>query len=123
MAHELMVPSGFKERTIRRYERMLCGERSLSSQNGLLDEAQMNEEIFTAMMHRPFNVLKNPEGVPQPSWYELVKHVHKANDEARQFEHRETGDLVRVVVYGSQESMPASFPPVDRTGAALARIC
>ncbi len=104
MAHELMVPAGFKERVPRRYERMLACEKSLSSQNGMLDDARTNQEILRGMMDRPFKVLKNPTGAPEPQWYELVNWVHNHEDEARRYEHRETGELVRTIKYGRQES-------------------
>ncbi|KAI9872596.1 MAG: hypothetical protein M1830_001428 [Pleopsidium flavum] len=103
MAHELMVPSGFMERIPRHYERMLCGKQSLSSQNGMLEEARVNEEILGVMMNRPYKVLKNPTGAPEPKWYELVNHVHKTDEEASKYEHRETGELVRVIKYHLQE--------------------
>jgi len=109
MAHELMVPAGFKERIPRRYERMLSGEKSISSQNGMLDDARTNEEILKGMMDRPFKVLKNPTGAPEPQWYELVNWVHNHEDEARRYEHRETGELVRTIKYGRQESKLTVF--------------
>lgn len=109
MAHELMVPAGFKERIPRRYERMLSGEQSLSSQNGMLDDARTNEEILKGMMDRPFKVLKNPTGAPEPQWYELVNWVYNHEDEARRYEHRETGELVRTIKYGRQESKLTVF--------------
>ena len=34
MAHELMIPSGFTQRVLRRYERYLAGSEPLSKQNG-----------------------------------------------------------------------------------------
>lgn len=104
MAHELMVPAGFKERIPRRYERMLSGEGTICSQNGMLEDARTNEEILKGMMKQPFKVLKNPSGAPEPKWYELVRWVHENDEEARQYEHRETRELVRLIKYGRQES-------------------
>lgn len=106
-----MVPAGFKERIPRRYERMLNSEQPLCSQNGMLEDARTNEEVLKGLMKEPYKVLKNPAGAPEPAWYELVNWVHKNDEEARKFEHRETGEVVRLIKYGRQESkLTASLP-------------
>ena len=98
MAHELMVPSGFKERIPRRYERMLAGERSLSSQNGLREEAKTNSQVLDAMLIGPRKFVGSHGRVTMPEWYELVNWVH-SKDEAREFENLATGETIRVIAY------------------------
>ena len=96
MAHELMVPSGFRDRIPRRYERLLGSTKPLSLQTGLTEEAKRNEEIVEGMMKGPLKVLNRPEGAITPKWYEVINQVHADDTEAAQFEHKVTGELVRV---------------------------
>ena len=99
MAHELMVPSGSKERIPRRYERLLANPAPLHIQMGLNKVADRNREVLTAMMKGPLTVLNRGNGIDVPEWHEVVRHVHENDAEAAQYEHKFTGDLMRVVKF------------------------
>lgn len=105
MAHELMVPSGFKDRIPRRYERMLAGERSLSSQNGSEEKAKRDNQVLNAMLTGPRKFVGPHEGVMVPEWHELVHWVHNKDEEAREFENLTTGEIVRVIGYKQLRSI------------------
>ena len=51
------------------------------------------------MMKGPLRAINRSEGIPVPQWYEVVNQVHADDTEAPQFEHKETGELVRVVKF------------------------
>ena len=65
--HELMVPSGFKERLVRRYERYLGRRELLSTQNGEAEESHWRHEIFDALLPGVPKVVASPEGKVEPS--------------------------------------------------------
>ena len=109
-----MVPSGFKECIPRRYERMLRGMESLSSQDGTGEEAARNQEIFQGMMCRPMKLVAGPSKRILPEWHVLTVYVYGADmPEAPQYEHKTTGELVRVIPYKKHKSLSAS--PVWRS--------
>ena len=106
-----MVPSGFKDRIPRRYERLLGGTTPLSLQTGLVEEAKRNGEILEGMMKGPLRAINRPVGTPVPKWYEVVNQVHVDDTEAAQFEHKETGELVRVFKFGDLQCK--RYTPLD----------
>ena len=53
MAHELMVPAGFKYRIVRRMERLLNNNKPFYLQTDLDKEATRNSDIVKSMMKGP----------------------------------------------------------------------
>ena len=108
MAHELMVPSGFKQCLIRRYERYLSGTQMLSTQNGAAKHGQWDKEIFDALLPEEVNVVGNPSGTTTiPTWRELCHFVCTngtctvdGEAMAPQYEYKATGEKVRIIKYG-----------------------
>ena len=96
MAHELMIPAGFKYRIVRRMERLLNSSVPLYIQTSLDKEATRNSEKINRMMKGPLLILNRPDGVPNPKWYEIIAQVHRDNNEALQYEKTTTGELTRV---------------------------
>ena len=124
-AHELMVPSGFKECMVRRYERFLSTESSLSSQNGALEEARWSQDIFDKMMPGSPVVVSNGQQLPtaEVTWRQVNTLVCKnAHDTlsgdalAPQLEDIETGARIRTVkcegLLGTSSDM--NFPEKER---------
>lgn len=106
MAHELMVPSGFTQCLIRRYERFLGGQAMLSTQNGAAEKHRWNEETFGALLPGNPAVVFNPSHIDEPNWRELNNFVcRNAVDQvggekmAPHYEYKETGERVRVISY------------------------
>lgn len=106
MAHELMVPSGFKDCLVRRYERYLAGTGLLCAQNGALDEACYKSEAFDALLPGTPKVHKNPKNATVPTWREVNTYVcGNAKDQltgeamAPHFEYVGTGQRVRILKY------------------------
>ncbi|MCJ1379771.1 hypothetical protein MMC17_002874 [Xylographa soralifera] len=110
MAHELMVPSGLKYRSVRRMERLLNNNVPLYIQTGLDKEATRNSEIIKGMMKGPLQILHRPDGVPDPEWYEIISHVHRDNNEAAQYENTTTGELTRVFTF---RDLLLQIPEID----------
>ncbi|MCJ1390338.1 hypothetical protein MMC18_003197 [Xylographa bjoerkii] len=110
MAHELMVPSGFKYRIVRRMERLLNNNVPLYLQTGLDKEATRNSEIVQSMMKGPLKILDRSEGVPDPEWHEIISHVHRNNKEAAQFENTTNGELTRVFKF---QGFLLQIPEID----------
>ena len=113
MAHELMVPSGFKQCLIRRYERYLSSTQMLSTQNGTAKKAQWDREIFDALLPSRVKVVRfSAEATRIPSWREICSYVCKNGNctldgeaMAPQYEYKETGERVRIVNYGWIETV------------------
>ena len=108
MAHELMAPSGFIQRLIRRYERYLNGTQMLSTQNGTAKKAQWDQEVFDAILPGEVHVVENPTGATRiPTWRELSLFVCRngtctldGEAMAPQYEYKKTGEKVRLINYG-----------------------
>ena len=106
MAHELMVPNGFTDCLVRRYERYLSGTDLLCAQNGVLDEACFKAEAFDALLPGTPKVHKNPQNAAVPTWREVNTYVcGNAKDQltgeamAPHFEYMSTGQRVRILKY------------------------
>lgn len=103
-----MVPPGFKECLVRRYERYLATEYSLSSQNGDLEQARWKSNVFDATMPGLPQVIDADESKEsvKVTWRDINSLVCRgAHDTlsgdklAAQFEDPTTGESVRVVYY------------------------
>lgn len=108
MAHELMAPSGFKERLVRRYERYLAADRPLSTQDGSLEEARWKSNVFDAIVPSVPQVIDSDEvqSSRQVTWRGVNQVIcHNAHDTvsgdklAPEFEDCETGARLRIVEY------------------------
>lgn len=75
MAHEFMVPSGFKQRLIRRYERYMGAEKDLAIQNGAANEAHANYATFDSLLPGQPTVIANPRNEPLPTWRQINTYV------------------------------------------------
>ena len=109
-AHELMVPSGFTQRLIRRYERWLSEQTYLSMRNGKREEVQAINEAFDALLPGIPKLLKNPSCHPQPSWRDINTYICRNGVDtvsgeamAPEYEYCETGARVRVLRYKDME--------------------
>ena len=110
-AHELMVPSGFKQRLIRRFERYLSGSTPLSVQNSKLEEAQWDKAAFDALLPGSPMVVATPTCHPQPSWQEINRFICSNGIDtlsgeamAPHYEYRDNGERVRILRYKDMES-------------------
>ena len=112
MANELMVPSGFQQRLIRRYERHLGSTQLLSTQNGAAKKAQWDNENFDTLLPGTVKVVSNPaEATTIPTWRELCHHVCTnsactidGEAMAPQYDYPFMGETVRIIKYGMLES-------------------
>jgi len=112
MAHELMVPAGFKECLVRRHERYLCSNRPLSEQDGSKEKARHEHECFDAILTGAPKVVANPDGRPAPSWREVNTFVCRNGHDtisgelmAPHYEDIATGERLRIINYGNMKSM------------------
>lgn len=130
MAHELMVPSGFKQCMVRRYERYLSGEKMLSIQNGAAEKARWDEEIFDAMLPGKPTVVSNPNNKKEPNWRELNEFVCRNGIDtmtgeimAPQYQYRESGERVRVINYQSMKGVTfTSLLNIPRLTAVIVEV-
>ena len=103
-----MVPSGFKQRLIRCYERYLGGTQFLSIQNGAAKRAQWDMENFDALLPGTVKVVENLTNTTTiPTWRELSHYVCTngtctidGEAMAPQYEYTATKELVRIIQYG-----------------------
>ena len=130
MAHELMVPSGFKQCMVRRYERYLGGEKMLSIQIGAAEKARWDEEIFDAMLPGKPTVVSNPNNNKEPNWRELNDFVCRNGIDtmtgqimAPHYEYRESGQRVRVISYRSMKGVTfSSLLNIPRLTAGIVEV-
>lgn len=115
-AHELMSPSGFTDRIVRRYQRYLSGSEPVSTQNGDADKARWMRECFDTLLPGKVKVVANPANEEAPTWHELNSFICKeatctldAEIMAPEYEDKETGERVRVVKYGKKMQSRSSL--------------
>ena len=120
MAHELMVPSGFKQCLVRQYERYLGGRQLLSTQNGAADESGWDSEIFDTMLPGRPRVVSNPKNKVEPTWRELNTFVCRdavdtvtGEEMAPHYEYKGSGERVRIIRYNTMEGEQTVLLPLS----------
>lgn len=113
-----MSPSGFQPCLVRRYERYLSGTQPLSEQDGSLQEAQWEAELFDAAFPGSPHIVSNPRDLPPFTWRLLnvticayVNNTRVADVIAPEFEDTATGEITIVITLPNemQFKTPLSF--------------
>ena len=118
-AHELMVPSGFKQCFVRKLERYLSNTQPVSTQDGTLELAYTKAHIFDTALPGEPKVVHNPHNKPAPSWRTLNSLLCKdlydtlgADCVAPEYEDSKTGERFRLLsLKGMRSTVSSAWQP------------